>query len=344
MKSSTAAKYATAHRSPKGPGDSRPTAMDIIRDENLIGKLADKVILITGASSGIGIETARALHATGAHLFFGVRNVKQGDKVAAQILSDGGSGKIDVLEVHLDDLGSVRRCAAEFARRSKQLNVFIANAGVMACPESKTKDGYEMQFATNHLGHFLFFQLLKPILLASSTPLFNSRVVVVSSNGHRTSPVMFDNINFENGGYHPRAAYGQSKTANIHFANEIERRFGSRGLHATSLHPGGIATPIQRHLDSAALKKWESPEIQAYLKNPAQGAATTVWAAVGKEREGKGGAYLDNLEEVSVEDVALAGKGVNHIGLHSGYAAHAFDQGAELKLWDLSNELVGFLE
>lgn len=209
--------------------------MAIIEDEQLVNKLTDKVILITGCSSGIGVETARALHATGAHLFLTVRDMKKGEEVVKSILASNptSQGKVELLKLELDSLQSVREGAAEFLKRSKQLNVLINNAGVMACPEGQTKDGFETQFGTNHVAHFLLFQLLKPALLASSTPAFHSRVVSLSSSGHRYSPVLLTDLNLKARGYDKWVAYGQSKTANIYLATEIERRYGSRGLHAT---------------------------------------------------------------------------------------------------------------
>ncbi|KAJ3007588.1 hypothetical protein HKX48_009043 [Thoreauomyces humboldtii] len=337
---STLTRYADAHANPKGADDARPSALQIVKDEGLIDKLTDKVFIVTGAASGIGIETARAIHATGARVFIACRDVTRGQAVVDAILrgAEGkGQGKLEVLEINLDSLDSVRNAVDDFKRRSNTLNVLINNAGVMACPEGKTKDGFETQFGTNHLGHFLFFQLLKPLLLASATPEFASRVVSVSSMGHRSSPVLLDDYNFEKRAYDPWVAYGQSKTANIHFANQVERLYGEKNLHALSLHPGGIETPLQRHLDPSFWKKYDNPETRAYMKSTAQGAATTVWAAVGAEWANKGGKYL---EDCSVSP-AHGTEGINPM---LGYAKHAYDPEAEKKLWQLSNRLVGFTE
>ena len=160
----------------------------------------------------------------------------------------------------------------------------------MATPQGKTKDGFETQFGTNHIGHFYLFQLLKPTLLASSTPDFTSRVVSVSSFGHRGGPIRFHDYNFEKEAYNPWVSYGQAKTANIYFANEIERRYGSKGLHATSLHPGGISTGLQVHVSSDMQAGWDSPEIRNYMKDTEQGAATSVYAALSEEWKNKGNA------------------------------------------------------
>jgi NAD(P)-dependent dehydrogenase (short-subunit alcohol dehydrogenase family) len=205
----------------------------------------------------------------------------------------------------------------------------------MAVPEGKTKDGFEMQFGVNHISHFYLFQLLKSTLLASSTPAFPSRVVSVSSFGHRGGPVRFDDYNFEKEPYDPFASYGQSKTANVYLANEIERRYGSKGLHATSLHPGGIWTGLQDHLpDMKAMDA--DPKVKAYMKNTEQGAATTVYAALSEEWKNKGGRYLSDCIEqppFSHEDIMTIGD--------DGYAKWAYDAEAEGRLWRDSLKMVG---
>ena len=228
--------YAAAHQSTQGPGDARPTALQIVKDNDLEGKLTDKVIFITGCSSGIGIETARALAVTGARIFCSARDLKKGKAALGDILEPG---RVELIELDMNSLDSVRACADEFLSKSPKLNVLINNAGVMRTPEGKTVDGFETQFGTNYLAHFLLFNLLKPALLAGSTPAFHSRVVNVSSESHRLSEIHFDNLNLENGAYDPGVAYAQSKVATIYMANEIETRYGPSGLHGLSLHPGG---------------------------------------------------------------------------------------------------------
>ncbi|KAK1622799.1 short-chain dehydrogenase [Colletotrichum phormii] len=301
-------KYASSHVSPQGPGDARPTALQIIQDECLEGKLSDKVVLITGCSSGLGVETARALLATGATLYLAVRNPA---KARATLGDMSQNDRVHLLTLDLNDLSSVRACAAEFATKSKTLNILINNAGVMATPEEKTADGFETQFGTNYLAHFLLSQLLNPILLASSTPESPSRLVNVSSSMHRACEVQFDNLNWT-GNYDPWMAYGQSKTALVWMANEVERRYGSKGLHDFSLHPGGILSGLQKH----------------------QGAATTVWAAVSKDLEGLGGKYLEDCQIIGAWDPATG-----EIG--PGYATWAYDQEKAEKLWPLGLKLVG---
>jgi NAD(P)-dependent dehydrogenase (short-subunit alcohol dehydrogenase family) len=165
--------YAKQHEEPKGPGDARPTALQVIEDDGLVGKLSDKVIIITGCTAGLGIETARALHATGAKLFLTVRNKEKGEAVIQDILKTSqGKGSIELLHMDLSNLSSVKSAAADFLTRSDKLNVLINNAGLSLCEETMTGDGFEMTMGTNHFGHFLFFQLLKPTLLKSSTSTF----------------------------------------------------------------------------------------------------------------------------------------------------------------------------
>jgi len=326
-------RYAAVHASPKGPGDSRPTALQIVQDEGLENKLGDKVIFVTGSSSGLGVETVRALAATGATVYGTARDVaKAQDALGEELLR---TGHVHILHLDLNSLASVRACAAEFLAASKnKLNILIANAGVMATPQGKTEDGFETQLGTNHLAHFLLFNLLKPALLASSTPEFQSRVVSVSSSGHAVAGIFFDDLNLEKD-YEPWKAYGQSKTANIYMANEIERRYGSQGLHALSLHPGSIYSGLQKFMDPAFVEMiTSSPIHQKNRKTTEQGAATTVWAAVAKAWEGKGGKYLDHCQE---------GKPLpeNATMFDTGYAPHAYNPEAEARLWKVSLEMVG---
>lgn len=179
-----------------GPGDSRPTGLQIIEDEVLVGAMSDKVVLITGVSSGMGPETVRAMAATGATVFATARNLDKAREALGPSLL--GTGRVRLLFMDQTDLSSVRACAAEFRQQSGgRLNILINNAGVMKTPEARTKDGFELQFGTNHLSHFLIFYLLKDLLLASATPTFHSRVVNVSSSGHRYGPVRFDNLSLE---------------------------------------------------------------------------------------------------------------------------------------------------
>lgn len=327
-------RYAKAHVSPEGPGDSRPTALQVVKDEGMEGKLEGKVIVITGTSSGLGIETARALSTTGATLFLTARNVKKAKDALADISEPG---RTEFIEMDLESFESVRSAAKSILKKTDKVNILINNAGIMAVPDLEfTKDGHELQFGTNHLSHFLLFLLLKPALLAATSPDFHSRVVNLSSAAHRVNGInATDNYNFEKGGYNPWVSYAQSKTANIYMANEIERRYGSQGLHATSVHPGGIATGLSKHIPEAHLAAMlEDKSLLKSLKSPEQGAATTVWAAIGKEWESKGGKYLSNCAE------ARRGNDVGDMS-SADYASHTYSRENEGRLWEDSVKIVG---
>lgn len=208
----------------------------------------------------------------------------------------------------------------------------------MASPQGKTKDGFELHLGTNHLAHFLLFQLLKSALLSSSTPGFSSRVVSLASTGHRGSPIQFDNLHFEKpGSYNAFVANGQAKTANLYFGLEVERRFGAAGLRGLAIHPGLVVdgSEITRHLSPEMLTAIMSPEMQLALQSPQQGAATSVWAALSPEFETRGGVYL--------EDTRVAGPydGKDPFMGAPGYAPHAYDAEAAKKLWEMSLTMVG---
>ncbi|KIL93058.1 alcohol dehydrogenase [Fusarium avenaceum] len=327
-------RYAAAHANPQGPGDARPTALQIIKDEGVEGKLHNKVIVITGTSSGIGIETVRALSVTGAKLFLTARNLTKAKEALAGIFDPN---RMDLVEMDQGSLDSVRFAANCILAKTEKINILVNNAGIMADQTLEfTKDGHELQFGTNHLSHFLFFELLKPALLAGTSPDFHSRVVIVSSTAHLRNGInASDNYNFQQGGYTGWGAYAQSKTANIYMANELERRYGSQGLHGISLHPGGIITPITKHIPKDELESaCKSGELSNQFKSPEQGAATTVWAAIGKELEGRGGMYLAECAEAGPSEDESAFYGF-------GYAKHAFDPEAEGVLWRDSLSLVG---
>jgi NAD(P)-dependent dehydrogenase (short-subunit alcohol dehydrogenase family) len=220
--------YAIAHELLDGPNDARPSAEQVIQDQGLAGKLDDRTVLITGGTAGLGKESARVMQKNGAKVYITARTAEKGEKVARELnRAVPNSQPIEVLVADLSNLQSVRDAAKDFLSRTQTLNVLLNNAGVMACPEDRTTDGFEMQFGVNHVAHFLLFQLLKDTLLASSIPGLESRVVALSSSGHRAGGIHFHNYNLA-GEYDPWKAYGQSKTANILFANELDRRYGLR--------------------------------------------------------------------------------------------------------------------
>jgi NAD(P)-dependent dehydrogenase (short-subunit alcohol dehydrogenase family) len=340
-------KYSSAFSDPQGPGDSRPTAAQIIRDEMLTSNsLAGHVFLITGCSSGIGVETARAVASTGATVYATARNIPRAEKALGDFLEPG---RVEIIEMDLTSLASVRAGAAEFLKRSAgRCNALVCNAGIMAVPTlERTVDGFESQFGVNHLSHFLLFNLIKDAMLKSATEESCARVVVVSSSGHRNGVdsgkfgIRFGNFSFDAPGgeeYTPWGGYGQSKTANIYMANYIDRHFGPQGIHANSLMPGGIMTSLQKHLSSDMIKVWASnPDVVKGTSSTQQGAATTVWAAVGRDWEGKGGKYLEacGVAEEDTEERYKEAKGA------WGFAKHAYDPGMEDRLWVESEKMVG---
>ncbi|KAJ5983878.1 hypothetical protein N7481_005977 [Penicillium waksmanii] len=286
-------RYAAAHVDPQGPGDARPTALQIVQDEDFKGKLTGKVAVVTGVSSGLGIETVRALAATGATLYLTARNL---DKAKAALADIFDSRTMTLVQMDQASLESVRIAAQTILSKTTQISLLVANAGVMANPDLRLTDkGHEMQFATNHLSHFLFFNLLKSALLAGSSSAFQSRVVMLSSAGHRVGGInSSDNYHYQNGGYNPWAAYAQSKTANVYMANEIERRYGSQGLHAYSLNPGIAATGIIGQLSSEEIMGMlQDKAMLKAQKGLDQGAATTIYAAISKDLEGRGGSVSE---------------------------------------------------
>ncbi|KAF5231322.1 hypothetical protein FANTH_13451 [Fusarium anthophilum] len=327
-------RYAKAHAHPQGPGDDRPTAIQVIQDEDMLDRLKSKIIVITGTSSGIGVETARALSLTGATLFLTARDVPKARKALEGTLD---LKRTEFIEMDQASLSSVRAAAGEILSKTDNINILINNAGVMAVQELQlTSDAHELQFGTNHLSHFLFFNLLKPALLKAILPSFHSRVVIVTSSSHvKASINSSDNYDFRLGGYDPWVAYAQSKTANVYMANELERRHGAQGLHGISVHPGAALTCIGKHVPEGEIKAITSDEeLKKIWKNAEQGAAVTVVAAVSREWEGRGGRYLvDCVEADTPADETNI--------FSSGYARHTYKPEDEGRLWADSLALVG---
>ncbi|GAW14439.1 hypothetical protein ANO14919_038420 [Xylariales sp. No.14919] len=326
-------RYAQAHAETAGPGDARPTAFQIIKDEGREGTMADKVFLVTGASSGIGIETGRALAATGGKVFLAVRDLEKGRAACQSFLEPG---RVELIELDVSKLRSVRAAAATFLQKSAQLNVLVCNAGIMMVPtREETEDGFEMQLGTNYLGHFLLFWLLKDALIKSSTPQFQSRLINVTSSGHQASEIVLDDFNLEKeGAYDPTAAYGQSKLAQIYQASYVDRHLGSQGLHALSVMPGGIVeTGLAKYAPQEVVDGFKQhPVLSKWIKSPEQGAATTVLAAVGKEWEGKGGKYLEDCRVATREPFMPNLKGITD---------HTYDEAKESKTWELTLKTLG---
>lgn len=304
------------------------TTDDVLEGVDLSGKTA----LVTGASTGLGAETTRALASVGARVILAARNLEKLKATAAAITESTGNNQLSVLECDLGRFASIREAAAQALEMAPSLDLLINNAGVMACPLERTAEGHEMQFGTNHLGHFLFTCLLVPALEASG----NARIINLSSGGHKFSPVNLDDWNFETGEYDKWQAYGRSKTANALFAVALDRRLADRGGRAFSVHPGAIATELGRHLTKEDLNMLtkEGPRGGAPLifKTIPQGAATSVWAATTATLDGLGGLYLENC---SIGQPATSPTDSN------GYLPHAVDPKAAEKLWALSETIVG---
>ncbi len=305
---------------------SRSTALEVVEGIDLTGRRA----VVTGASSGIGVETARALASAGAQVTLAVRDPRAGERVAADIAGTSGGPAPDVAHLDLADLASVDAFAGAWAG---PLHVLVANAGVMDTPFGRTAQGWETQFGTNHLGHFALTTGLSGSLVEAG----DARVVVVSSSGHAASPVVFDDLFFERRPYEPGLAYGQSKTANVLFAVEASRRWAGEGVTANALMPGGIWTPLQRHWPAEQRAAAEEQARRAesaglfHMKTPAQGAATSVFLATSPLVAGIGGRYFEDCQEAEVVE--------RLDGIH-GVVPHALDPDAARRLWDASERLV----
>jgi len=303
---------------------------DTTTDEVLDGvDLSGKTAFITGASGGLGAETARALASRGAAVTLAVRNVPKGEEVAETIRASTGSA-VDVVELELASLQSVRACAEGWLAGHGPLNLLINNAGIMACPLARTSNGWEIQFATNHLGHFLLTMSLLPALKDGAP----SRIVNLSSGAHRFAGVDFDDIHFNEREYNKFAAYGQSKTSNVLFAVELGRRLEGTGVTINAVHPGVIMTDLGRHLTPEDLANFPGATSveEMKFKTVESGAATSVWAATSPELEGRSGLYLEDCHVASA---------ATEDGVQVGYSSWARDPEAASRLFTLSEELVG---
>jgi NAD(P)-dependent dehydrogenase (short-subunit alcohol dehydrogenase family) len=302
------------------------TAAEVITGIDLLGNRA----IVTGGSSGIGIETARALAVAGADVTLAVRDTEAGVRTAADITAATGNTAVHVGRLDLADPGSV---AAFVAAWSGPLHLLINNAGVMGLPDLvRTSEGWELQFATNHLGHFALALGLHPALAAAG----GARIVSLSSEAHLRAPVVFDDVNFVSRPYDPWLAYGQSKTANVLFAVEATHRWQDDGITANAVHPGAIAaTNLARHLAPGVVAAAISAG--GYdLKTPEQGAATSVVVATSPQLDGIGGRYF-----VDCNQAPVVGPNFSAAPRGFGVAAYALDPGNAERLWELSLELLG---
>ncbi len=301
------------------------TAADVVRatGADLNGTRA----VVTGGGSGIGVETARALASAGADVVIGVRDTAAGHRVADDLGATTGR-HVQVTHLDLLDRGSIATFTQEWAG---PLHLLVLNAGIMACPLARTPEGWESQFATNHLGHFALTLGLHRALAAAG----GARIVSVSSSGHLGSPVVFDDLHFQRRAYDPWAAYGQSKTANVLLAVEASRRWYDDGIVANALMPGGIMTGLQKHVPQSTRDDWDAMIADGRFvpKTPEQGAATSLVAALAPEFAETGGHYLEDCNEAeTVEDDAEVSRGVRR---------WAKDPDSANLLWEASLELLG---
>jgi NAD(P)-dependent dehydrogenase (short-subunit alcohol dehydrogenase family) len=319
------------------PFGATSTTDDVLSGVNLKGKR----ILVTGVSAGLGVETARSLAAHGAQVVGTARDLNKAKAATEQVRKDAAAngGSFELVELDLANLKSARACADRLLAKAEPLDVVIANAGVMATPFGHTADGFETQFGTNHLGHFVLVNRIASLIRDGG------RLINLSSSGHRYANVDLDDPNFERTSYEPFVAYGRSKTANILFAVAFDERHRGHGVRAAAVHPGGIRTELDRHIDSSRLGKIVeeiNQQLAAQGKAPFQfktvpeGAATSVWAAVVAPADEIGGRYCENCHvgQVVPDDATIT-------AVSEGVRGYALDAKNAETLWKKSEELVG---
>ncbi len=318
-----------------GPFGAKSTTDDVLEGVNLAGKR----ILVTGVSAGLGVETARTLAAHGAQVVGAARNLDKARSATEAVRTGAANGGgLELVELDLASLASVRACADALLADGRGFDLVIANAGVMACPKGQTTDGFETQFGTNHLGHFVLINRIASLFKPGS------RLVNLSSSGHRFSDVDLEDPNFDHTPYEEFIAYGRSKTANILFAVEFDRRHKDQGVRATAVHPGGIQTELGRHMTpdvtqrmieqiNAASAGQGQPAFE--WKTIPQGAATSVWAGVVAPVEEVAGKFCEDCHVAEV----VEGGGV--LSVRGGVRAYALDAEHAKALWAKSEEMVG---
>jgi NAD(P)-dependent dehydrogenase (short-subunit alcohol dehydrogenase family) len=311
-------------------------------DEVLAGiDLQGERILVTGVSAGLGVETARSLVAHGAQVVGTARDLKKAEAATALVRRESAAkgGSFEIVELDLANLKSVRHCSDYLLEKGEPFGVVIANAGVMATPSGRTADGFETQFGTNHLGHFVLVNRIASLIRAGG------RLINLSSAGHRFSNVDLEDPNFERTPYDAFVAYGRSKTANILFAVAFDKRYRDRGVRAAAVHPGAVQTELDRHLDPSVVRKMIEHMNQqlaaggntpSQLKTIPQGAATSVWTAVIAPADEIGGRYCENCHvgKVVPNDVPITASS-------EGVRGYAVDPNNAEELWKKSEELVG---
>lgn len=313
------------HKLPSGFGP-RTTATEVLAGVDVSGKVA----IVTGGYSGLGIETVAALAGAGVRVIAPARR----PAVARAALDARGLDSVEVDDLDLSDLSSVRGFAEHFLATGRSIDILINNAAIMAAPEARVGDGWESQFATNHLGHYVLTNLLWPALVADG----GARVVALSSTGHKLSSIRFDDPQFATG-YDKWLAYGQAKTANSLFAVHLDKLGAEHGVRAFAAHPGGIMTELQRHLprEEMVAAGWmtEDGAVNERFKSPEQGAATSTWAATSPMLDLMGGVYCEDC------DIAEPTDSGSPEARASGVDAHAIDPEAATQLWAYSAEITG---
>lgn len=302
----------------------RSTADDVLADVDLSGKRA----IVTGGYSGLGEETARALAAVGAEVTIACRDLPRAQQAAKALNAKIGAERVSAGALDLSDLNSVASFSRDWSASNDSLALLINNAAVMACPFEQTKAGFEMQIGTNHFGHFALFQGLKERLVAAD----GARVVCLSSTGHFLSDVFLDDLDYGQRDYEAWQAYGQSKTANSLMAVGVQRHHLDDGIEGFAVHPGGIMTSLQRHMDQSEIiaRGWvdEEGNVNELFKTIEQGASTSCWAATAPELTGRGGRYLEDCAEAKVLDAPSAD--------FTGVMSYAVDSEQADALWSLS--------
>ena len=319
------------------PFGATSTTDDVLSGVNLKGKR----ILVTGVSAGLGVETARSLAAHGAHVVGAARDLNKAKTATEQVRNDAAAngGSLELVELDLANLKSVRACSDRLLAKAEPFDVVIANAGVMATPFGHTADGFETQFGTNHLGHFVLVNRIASLIRDGG------RLINLSSSGHRYSNVDLEDPSFEHSPYEPFVAYGRSKTANILFAVAFDKRHRDRGVRAAAVHPGGIQTELARYLDASRMQKIVEQINQQLaaegkpafkFKTVPQGAATSVWAAVVAPADEIGSRYCENCHvgQIVPDHVTIT-------AISEGVRGYAFDAENAEALWKKSEEMVG---
>jgi NAD(P)-dependent dehydrogenase (short-subunit alcohol dehydrogenase family) len=316
---------------------AKSTTEDVLAGIELKGKR----ILVTGVSAGLGVETARALVAHGADVVGAARDLEKAKRATAEVskAAAANGASFELIEIDLASLKSVRAAADKLVADGRLFDVIIANAGVMATPFGETQDGFETQFGTNHLGHFVFVNRIAALIKDGG------RLVNLASSGHRFSDVDLNDPSFETTTYEPFVAYGRSKTANILFAVEFDRRHRDRDVRATAVHPGGIATELARYMPDGAIEAWihqvqeqraAAGEPPFEFKSVSEGAATSVWAGVVASGDEVGGKYC---EDCQVAELIPANSQVSAIS--RGVRGYALDPDSAEALWKKSEKMVG---